>query len=68
MKSILYGLFLISFGVILALLANGFFMIVIGAIGHIFNILAFQYLSYWEVFILSIIFGAFIGGGSSASK
>ncbi len=47
MKSILYGLFLISFVVILALLANGFL---------------------WEVFILSIIFGAFIGGGSSASK
>lgn len=47
MKSILYGLFLISF-----LSCDP----------------SFQHLSYWEVLILSIIFGAFIGGGSSASK
>lgn len=41
------------------LLGVGVAMVVIGAVGHWFDITTFQFLSFWEVFILSIIMSVF---------
>jgi hypothetical protein len=41
------------------LLVNGLIMVIIGAVGSIFDIVTFQFISFWEVVILSIIYGLF---------
>lgn len=56
---------MLAFMAVMFLLGTGLAMIVIGAIGHIFNIETFKLLSFWEVAILAFILGTM---GATASR
>lgn len=66
MNWVLGFLVVASFAIAMWLAMSGLAMIIIGAIGHIFDIALFQYVSFWESAILSIIYSA-LGAGAASS-
>lgn len=61
MKTVTILLSLAILALAVSLFVAGIQMIIVGTIGHVFDITTYRYLSFWEVYILTWVFGLFGG-------
>ena len=65
MRTLLVLLLVIGFGIGVFVLASGLAMVVIGAVGHIFNVALFTQISLGQSMVIGLVYGAFGFGAAS---